>query len=160
MWNTLCWLHLKRTEENVISLHAKIFDYRMSTYDDICFDTQSITSMALVSSDLEQAFTGSAIVEKIISNLPSSFNRINAAWSNVNKENKHQITWKSVYSIMRRYSWLEETRTEGSSTKSFNTRASTSKLDWRHKSSWQEQHRKDVEYLKDLKRRSKCLRCG
>ena len=160
MWTKLNALHLKKTEENVFNLQAKFYDYKMSPTDDISSHVQNITNMAVILADLKHPLTESMIIAKIISSLPPSYNSVIAAWSNVDplKQTADLLEER----LLRHEAILKgQGQFNEGSDKAFFTRSTgASSTASRQRLSRKEQHQKDVEYLKDLKSRSKCLNCG
>lgn len=158
MWTKLNALHL--TEEDVFSLLAKFYDYKMSQTDDISSHVQNITNMAVILANLKHPLPESWIITKMISSLPPSYNDVIAAWWFVDplKQTADLLEERLLRheAILKRQGHFDE----GSDKAFFTRSAGASSTTPRQRFSRKDQHRKDVEYLKDLKSRAKCLNCG
>lgn len=156
MWQKLCSLHLKKTPDSVFALQGKFFDYKMQSTDDISSHVQNITEIAMILADLGHVVPDKMIISKIIYSLPPSYNNIIAAWSNVPESS--QTVDNLEERLLRHESLLH--RQGGGDTEAdqaFFTRSAS--ITQARPLSKNEQHQKDLSYIRDLKARTKCYNC-
>ena len=144
----------------MFNLQAKFYDYKMSQTYDISSHVQTITNMAVILADLKHPLTQSMITAKIISSLLPNYNNVIATWSNVDplKQTADLLEERLLQqeAILKGQGHFDEGSDKAFFTRSVGASSTTSRQHFSRK----EQHRKDVEYLKDMKSRAKCLNCG
>lgn len=157
MWHKLCSLYLKKTPESVFTLHGKFFDYKMQSNDDISSHVQNITETTMLLADLGHVVPDKMIIiSKIIYSLPPSYNSIIAAWSNVPKSS--QTVDNLEERLLRHESLLH--RQGGGDTEADQTFfIRLASITQARPLSKKEQHQKDLNYIRDLKARTKCYNC-
>ena len=156
MWNKLCSLHLNKTLESVFTLQGKFFDYKMQSTDTISSYIQNITKMAMILANLGHIVHDKMIISKIISSLPPSFNSIIAAWSNIPEHN--QTVDNLEERLIRHESLLQrQGNVDMDHDQAFFTHLAS--ISQPRPFSKKEQHQKDLNYIHDLKARTKCCNC-
>ena len=156
MWQKLCSLHLKKTPESVFTLQGKFFDYKMQSTDDISSHIQNITEMAMLLADLDNIVPDKMIISKILYSLPPNYNSIIAAWSNVPEISQ---TVDNLEERLLRHESLLQRQGSGDTQmdQAFFTRSASASQS--RPISKKEQHHKDLNYIRDLKARTKCYNC-
>ena len=124
----------------------------MSATDDISSHVQHVTEMADVLADLGNTMSKITIMSKIICSLHPSYNSVITAWSNVHPDEQ------TVDALEDRLTRYEELMKRQGTTSDAN-HAFFSCLQQGKPLTKKEQHSKDVEYLKNLKARTKCYNC-
>ena len=83
MWSTLCAFYQQKSRENIYMVQNNFFEYKMSTGDSLNAHVNKVMSMGNLLKDLGQPVPEEMLLTKIICSLPSSYNSIIAAWTNV-----------------------------------------------------------------------------
>ena len=153
MWKKLDQLYLKKSPENLFTLQGKFFDYKMSATDDIASHIQNVNEMAAVLADLGNAMSKVTIMSKIICSLPPSYNNVTTAWSNVHPDEQ---TVDTLEDLLTRYE--EMVKRQGTRSEADQAFFARSQQSWKPLTK-KKQHTKDIEYLKNIKARTKCYNC-
>lgn len=101
--------------DNVLQLHGKLYDYKMSKHNDITSHMRNIESMATIFQDLGHPSNEKMILSKILSSLPRSYNNIITALSSVAQDNQmvnyledKLLQYKALLSLQETVEDIEE----------------------------------------------------
>ena len=83
MWTQLQAYHDQHSEECIIALQAKYYNFRLNEGESIAVFISTLQQLAKQLTDLGQTITEQQLISKIICGLPSSFDPLLLAWDNL-----------------------------------------------------------------------------
>ena len=95
MWTQLQAYHDQHSEECIIALQAKYYNFKLNEGESIAAFISTLQQLAKQLTDLGQTITEHQLISKIICGLPSSFDRLLLAWDNIPLANKSLLGLQS-----------------------------------------------------------------
>ena len=129
------------------------YEYKMNTGDSINTHVNRVISMGNLLKDLGKPVDEDMLITKIICSLPSSYNNIVTAWTNVPAEQQTVANLKVRLLQLEHLLALQGGEPAGDT--AFFTRSN--KMSSQNKKS---NHEQNKEYIKNLKGRTRCYNCG
>ena len=153
MWSTLCAFYQHKSKENIYMVQNSFYEYKMNPGDSINTHVNKVISMGNLLKDLGKPIDDEMLVTKIICSLPSSYNSIVTAWTNVPTEQQTVANLKVRLLQLEHLLALQGGEPAGDA--AFFTRSN--KISSQNKKS---NHEQNKEYIKNLKGRTRCYNCG
>jgi hypothetical protein len=146
---TLCSFYQQKSKENMYMLQNSFFEYKMSAGDSINTHVNKVLSMGNLLKELGHPVHEEMLITKIMCSLPSCYNNIVKAWTNV------PALEQTVANLKVRLLQLENILSlqggESSGDSAFFTRSNKSTSKHR-----KQKYEHNKEYIKDLKSRTRC----
>ena len=95
MWTQLQAYHDQHSDECIIALQAKYYNFRLNEGESIAVFISTLQQLAKQLTDLGQTITEQQLVSKIICGLPSSFDNLLLAWDNLPVANQTLLALQS-----------------------------------------------------------------
>jgi hypothetical protein len=161
MWKKLCAVHQHKTKENILILQTEFFDYKMKKGDNMNAHIDKLNEMAQVLRDVGEPISERVVMNKIVSSLPPSYNNVGSAWANVetDKQNMDNLSARLLrHELVLKMQGMDiTTKDTAFFTRNSRYQGSSSSS---NKFSKAQQREKDEEYVRELKQRTKCFKCG
>ena len=158
MWRRLCTVHEQNATKNVQVLQQQFFDMRMKSDAAVVDHISCIEQLANQLNNLGETVSDQAVICKILSTLPPRFRHLLSAWDSVPRDEQtiESLTLRLLKEESRNK--VQDFMENEEERAFFSSRGPTSNSGRRLLSA--EEKRKHAAKITELKKKTKCRRCG
>ena len=160
MWTQLQAYHDQHSEECIIALQAKYYNFKLNEGESIAAFISTLQQLAKQLTDLGQTITEQQLISKIICGLPSSFDPLLLAWDNIPLANKSLLGLQSRLIKLQNKLRDRAQQVETPSDRVFFTKGGPSGVSPSRSSPTVEQKKERTDKLARHKRHARCYQCG
>ena len=160
MWAQLQAYHDQHSEECIIGLQAKYYNYKLNEGESIAVFISTLQQLAKQLTDLGQPITEQQLISKIICGLPSSFDPLLLAWDNVPLASQSLVGLQSRLIKLQNKLRDRVQQLAAPSDRAFFAKGSPSDPSRSQSSLTVEQKKERAEKLARHKRHARCYQCG